>query len=26
MREVMEHDAEFREQDALGPAASGARH
>jgi hypothetical protein len=26
MREVMEHDAEFREQDAMGPAASGARH
>jgi hypothetical protein len=26
MREVMEYDAEFRQQDALGTAASGARH
>jgi hypothetical protein len=26
MREVMEYDAEFRQQDALGTTASGARH
>jgi hypothetical protein len=26
MREVMEYDTEFRQQDALGTAASGARH
>ena len=26
MREVMEHDAEFRQQDAMGTPGSGARH
>jgi hypothetical protein len=26
MREIMSYDAEFREQDAMGTAASGARH
>jgi hypothetical protein len=26
MREVMEYDAEFRQQDAMGAAGSGARH
>jgi hypothetical protein len=26
MREIMNHDAEFREQDAMGTPGSGARH
>jgi len=26
MQEVMEYDAEFRQQDQLGTAASGSRH
>jgi hypothetical protein len=26
MREIMNYDAEFRQQDQLGVAASGARH